>query len=93
MTKLTITAPDPRFAGARAGVVFRDGRGEVDPDDARALAYFERHGYAVDTVPRATRKELLARAAELGLEIPARSSVAEIAEAIAAAEAPDEADV
>ena len=49
MATRTISAPDPGFTGTRAGVVFRDGRGEVDADNAAALAYFARHGYPVDT--------------------------------------------
>ncbi len=48
MTTRTISTPDPGFTGTRAGVVFRDGRGEVEADDASALAYFARHGYALD---------------------------------------------
>jgi hypothetical protein len=68
MTTRTVTAPAPGFAGARAGVVFREGRGEVDAADAPALAYFERHGYAVDTPPPATKKEPRARAVETPAE-------------------------
>ena len=68
MAAIAITAPAPGFTGTRAGVVFRDGRGEVDADDAPALAYFERHGYAVDTPPPATKKEPRARAAETPAE-------------------------
>jgi hypothetical protein len=69
MAAITIAAPDAGFSGTRAGVVFRDGRGEVDADNAPALAYFERHGYAVDT-PRSptTKKEPRARAAEAPVE-------------------------
>jgi hypothetical protein len=63
MTTRAVNAPDPGFAGARAGVVFRDGRGEVDADDAAALAYFERHGYAVDTTSPPTKREPRGRAA------------------------------
>jgi hypothetical protein len=55
MATRTIAAPDPRFSGTRAGVVFRDGRGEVDAGDAAALAYFARHGYPVDTPALARR--------------------------------------
>ena len=54
MATRTISTPDPGFTGTRAGVVFRDGRGEVEADDASALAYFARHGYPVDS-PRARR--------------------------------------
>jgi hypothetical protein len=66
MTTRTISAPDPGFSGTRAGVVFRDGRGEVDADDASALAYFARHGYPVDTPsPSPSRRgRAAARAAE-----------------------------
>lgn len=63
MATITIGAPDPAFTGARAGVVFRDGRGEVDADNAPALAYFRRHGYAVDAPSNPTKKEPRARAA------------------------------
>lgn len=49
MATVTVTAPDPGFTGSRAGVEFDDGRGEVDADNASALAYFARHGYAVET--------------------------------------------
>ena len=71
MTTRTVTAPDPGFAGARAGVVFRDGRGEVNTDDAPALAYFARHGYAVDTPPPARRGRPAAKAAEAEAAEPA----------------------
>ena len=69
MATRTITSPDPGFSGSRAGVPFRDGRAEVDADDAGALAYFERHGYAVDS-PRspATKKEPRTRPAETPVE-------------------------
>jgi len=63
MTTRTISTPDPGFTGTRAGVVFRDGRGEVEADDASALAYFARHGYPVDTTSPATKKEPRGRAA------------------------------
>ncbi len=55
MATRTISTPDPGFTGTRAGVVFRDGRGEVEADDASALAYFARHGYPVDTPAPARR--------------------------------------
>jgi hypothetical protein len=63
MTTRTISTPDAGFTGTRAGIVFRDGRGEVEVDNAEALAYFARHGYAVDTPPPATKKEPRARTA------------------------------
>lgn len=63
MATLAIGTPDPGFSGTRAGVVFRDGRGEVDADNAAALAYFARHGYAVDVPSTPTKKEPRARAA------------------------------
>ncbi len=59
----TVTAPVPSFSGTRAGVSFRDGRGEVDPDNASALAYFARHGYAIDAPSPSTKKEARGRAA------------------------------
>ena len=66
MATRRISAPDPGFSGTRAGVVFRDGRGEVDAADASALAYFARHGYPVDTAsPSPSRGgRAAARAAE-----------------------------
>ena len=63
MATHTIGTPDPGFTGTRAGVVFRDGRGEVDADNAPALAYFARHGYAIDAPSTPTKKEPRARAA------------------------------
>ena len=66
MATRRISTPDAGFSGTRAGVVFRDGRGEVDADDASALAYFARHGYPVDTPPPSPsrRGRATARAAE-----------------------------
>ena len=66
MATRTIATPDPGFSGTRAGVVFRDGRGEVDEGDTGALAYFARHGYPVDTPsPSPSRRgRATARAAE-----------------------------
>ena len=63
MTTRRISTPDPGFTGTRAGVVFRDGRGEVDADNAPALAYFARHGYAIDAPSTPTKKEARGRAA------------------------------
>ena len=62
MATRTVGTPDPGFTGIRAGVVFRDGRGEVDADCGPALAYFTRHGYAID-VPTTPAKPPRARAA------------------------------
>lgn len=59
----TVTAPAPGFTGTRAGVSFRDGRGEVDADNAAALAYFARHGYAIEPQSTSTKKEARGRAA------------------------------
>jgi hypothetical protein len=63
MATRTISTPDGGFTGTRAGVVFRDGRGEVEADDAPALAYFARHGYALDVPSTPTKKEPRARVA------------------------------
>jgi hypothetical protein len=63
MATHTIGTPDPAFSGVRAGVVFRNGRGDVDADNAPALAYFARHGYAIDAPSTPPKKELRARAA------------------------------
>lgn len=59
----TVTAPVPGFTGTRAGVSFRDGRGEVDPDNAAALAYFARRGYSIEPHATSTKKEARGRAA------------------------------
>jgi hypothetical protein len=64
MATRTISTPDPGFSGTRAGVVFVDGRGEVEADDASALAYFARHGYPVDTPSPARRGKPTAKADE-----------------------------
>lgn len=63
MATITIGTPDPGFTGTRAGVDFSDGRGEVDADNAGALAYFARHGYAVDVQGSPAKKVPRARAA------------------------------
>lgn len=64
MATVTVTAPDPGFTGTRAGVPFEDGRGEVDAANASALAYFARHGYAVEARPTPTKKERASAAAD-----------------------------
>lgn len=64
MASVTVTAPDPGFTGIRAGVEFEDGRGEVDADNASALAYFARHGYAVETRSIPAKKERASTPAE-----------------------------
>lgn len=64
MATVIVTAPDPGFTGTRAGVSFEDGRGEVDADNAPAVAYFARHGYAVETRPIPKTKERASAAAE-----------------------------
>ena len=70
MATRTISTPDPGFSGTRAGVVFREGRGEVDTDNAPALAYFARHGYPVDTPSPTRRGRASAKAAEAGAAEP-----------------------
>ena len=77
MPTRTITAPDPGFSGTRAGVVFREGRGEVDADDAAALAYFARHGYPVDTPAASTKKEARGRAAATPADTDAATPASE----------------
>ncbi len=59
----TVTAPVSGFSGTRAGVTFRDGRGEVDADNAAALAFFARHGYSIEPHSASTKKEARGRAA------------------------------
>jgi len=71
MATRTISTPDAGFSGTRAGVVFRDGRGEVEADNAAALAYFARHGYPVDTPSPARRGRPTAKAADAGAAEPA----------------------
>jgi len=75
MATRTISTPDPNFSGTRAGVIFRDGRGEVEADDASALAYFARHGYPVDTLAPARRGRGKAKAAEAQDEAEAETPV------------------
>ena len=70
MATRTISTPDPGFTGNRAGVVFRDGRGEVEADDASALAYFARHGYPVDTPSPTRRGRPTAKAVEAAAAEP-----------------------
>lgn len=51
--KTKVFAPNGRFSGTRAGVVFKDGVGEVDRKaDAAAVAYFERQGYGIGKKPK-----------------------------------------
>ena len=69
MATIAVIAPDPRFTGTRAGVPFQDGRGEVEADNASALAYFARHGYALDEpAAPAKRGRTPARAAEVAAD-------------------------
>ena len=69
MATIAISTPDPGFTGTRAGVAFRDGRGEAEADDASALAYFARHGYVLDEpAAPAKRGRAPARAAEAALD-------------------------
>ncbi|GAB3224136.1 hypothetical protein GCM10027447_12450 [Glycomyces halotolerans] len=56
MTKYTVTTPVKGFSGARAGVMFHRGVGEVDDSDqsgAKSLAYFKRKGYGIEPVGEA----------------------------------------
>lgn len=47
--KYTVHAPEKDFSGEVAGVSFSKGKAEVDAkEQAAALAYFQRKGYAVD---------------------------------------------
>jgi hypothetical protein len=69
MATIAVTAPTPAFTGERAGVTFQDGRGEVEADNASALAYFARHGYVLDEpAAPAKRGRTPARAAEADLD-------------------------
>ena len=48
MTKYTITAPEGRFNGEFAGLVFRAGRAAAEtPADRAAVTYCRRRGYTV----------------------------------------------
>lgn len=69
MATIVVTSPAPGYTGTRASVTFQNGRAEVEADNAPALAYFARHGYAVDTPPPAAKKEPRARAAETPAEV------------------------
>lgn len=64
MATIVINAPDPGFTGTRAGVDFQDGRGEVEADNASALAYFARHGYTLDEPSAPAKKNRRARPVE-----------------------------
>lgn len=49
MADLKVAAPQP-FTGEIAGVSFRKGEATADSEkDRRALAYFRRHGYTVES--------------------------------------------
>lgn len=49
MAEYIVTAPQP-ITGDIAGVTFHKGRATADSEsDRRALAYFRRHGYSVET--------------------------------------------
>lgn len=51
MTKYTITAPEPRFNGEVAGLVFRAGKAAAEtPADQAAVTYCLRRGYTVTAV-------------------------------------------
>ncbi len=48
MTKYTINAPEPRFNGEVAGLVFRAGKAAAEtPADQAAVTYCQRRGYTV----------------------------------------------
>jgi hypothetical protein len=48
MTKYRITAPEPRFNGEFAGLVFRAGEAAAEtPADQAAVTYCQRRGYIV----------------------------------------------
>lgn len=55
-----VKTPVEGYTGTVAGVAFDDGVGETD--DPRALAYFERHGYTVETAPKRTTRKTSATA-------------------------------
>ena len=49
MAKYTITAPEPRFNGEFAGLVFRAGKAAAEiPADQAAVTYCQRRGYTVE---------------------------------------------
>ncbi|MGW3442179.1 hypothetical protein [Streptomyces sp. NPDC001076] len=61
MNQFTVTAPEPKFAGESAGVVFKDGVGRVDDstkEGRAAIEYFRRRGYAL--TPEGVDQELAA---------------------------------
>jgi hypothetical protein len=53
MTKYRITAPETRFNGEFAGLVFRAGEASAEtPADQAAVTYCQRRGYTVTAVDR-----------------------------------------
>lgn len=53
MTKYRITAPEARFNGEFAGLVFRAGEASAEtPADQAAVTYCQRRGYTVTAVDR-----------------------------------------
>ena len=97
----TIRAPIRTYDGISAGVRFTAGVGETD--NPGALAYFARAGYeiadsesevAIEPVPDAyaglTKKELVALAAERGIEVDPKAANAVLRDALIAAALADE---
>lgn len=87
-----ISTPVKGFNGIVAGVSFANGVGETD--DEAAIAYFTRHGYVVDEakdvdLSKARKDDLIAYAAEHGIEVDEKATKAEILAVITAAPADD----
>ncbi|AZG43450.1 hypothetical protein [Gordonia insulae] len=62
MAAAKVRTPVEKYNGTVAGVEFVDGVGETD--DPNALAYFDRHGYTVETPKRAAARKPAAKPSE-----------------------------
>lgn len=97
MSKIKVYAPVKAFTGVRAGVAFLNGVGECN--DPNLLAWFKARGYTIEAkqegasrseskaLAKMSKTELLAFAAEKGIEVDAGGTNAVIRAAIEAAEA------
>jgi hypothetical protein len=76
MTKYTITAPETRFNGEFAGLVFRAGKADAEtPADQAAVIYCRRRGYGVVAVD--TDGELLPERQQPDADTPDPDAVAD----------------
>lgn len=58
MAEVTITSPNPAYAGRSAGVQFSDGKAVIDDGRTAALEYFQRHGFGISKSVKADDPEL-----------------------------------